>query len=581
MERSMAQTKGPGAGSDGPGGGERPCPGPTIPSLRAAFDHAPVGMALVGRGGRFVEVNRSLCTLLGYPAEELLAMTTAIITNPADLETELAYVDQMLRGKIHSYRLEKRWVAADGRDVWVMLSCSGVGAGAEPDFLLLQMEDLTAWKRTEQELMHRAFHDPLTDLPNRSLLMDRLSQALARSGRRQSSVAVLFIDLDQFKVVNDELGHDAGDRMLAATAARLRGVTRAHDTVARLGGDEFVMLLEDVDGEFTARAIAERILRAVSAPLAVERGEARTTASVGIALASGDHDRPESLIEHADRAMYRAKTRGGDRYELFAPERGSVPERGPIEKQLRQAIELGELRLVYQPLVQLDTGAISGVEALVRWEHPDRGELLPSEFIPAAEESGLIVELGRWVLEEALQQAARWRNAGDDPLTVNVNVATAQLAQGDFPRQVASALEESGLSPSSLCLEIDESAIRETLDLSPTWQELGDLGVRLHVDDFGTDLFSVRSLRQLPVDAVTIDRSFVAGLGRDTETTAVVQAVVRLADTLHLKSIGEGVETAEQASTLRRIGCTLGQGYFFARPQPAEAVEELLERGPV
>src|SRR5438128_2089785 len=425
MERRMAQTNGPGAagpeGPDGPDGPERACLRPSIPSLRAAFDHAPVGMALVGRDGRFVEVNRSLCTLLGYPAEELLRVTTAIITNPADLETELAYVDQMLRGKIHSYRLEKRWVAADGRDVWVMLSCSGVGAGPEPAFLLLQMEDLTAWKRTEQELMHRAFHDPLTDLPNRSLLLDRLSQALARSGRRRSSIAVLFIDLDQFKVIHDE---------------------------------------------------------------------------------------------------------------LFAPERGSGPERGSLEKQLRQAIELGELRLVYQPLVQLDTGAITGVEALVRWEHPDRGELLPADFIPAAEESGLIVELGRWVLDQALQQAARWQDAipGDDPLTVNVNVATAQLAQGDFPRQVASALEESGLPPSSLCLEIDESAIRDTVDLRPTWQELGDLGVRLHVDDFGTDLFSVRSLRQLPVDAVTIDRSFVAGLGRDTETTAVVQAVVRLAD---------------------------------------------------
>ena len=553
-----------------------PAPG-TLGSARleATFENAPIGMALVSREGCILKVNRALSMLLGYTAPELLASTLQTLTNAADLGVELGYVEQLLAGRTRSYRIEKRFIAADGRDVWVSLSSSAVGDKAEPDLLLWQMEDLTGWKRTEEDLMHRALHDPLTDLPNRSLLMDRLSQALARSGRRQSSLAVLFIDLDHFKLINDELGHDVGDQLLVTIAGRLLGVTRAQDTVARFAGDEFVMLCEDVEGEQAARAIGERVVRAVSTPLTVKHGEALTTASVGIAMAAGTHDRPEVLVEHADRAMYRAKSLGGGRYEVFSPERTAPAARlGGIAIELRRAVVDGELRLLYQPRVELDTGKIVGVEALLRWEHPQRGVLLPADFIPAAERTGLIVELGRWVLAEAIEQAVRWVDG--PPVTVSINVSTQELAQGDFASEVADALAASGLPASSLRLEIAESAVLNTARLAPTWKALDSLGVRLHVDAFGSTSTSLRQLRDLPVDTVTIDPSFVAGLGTDSPDSAIVEAVVHMADALHLRSMGEGVETEEQAALLRGMGCTLGQGYYFARPQSAQAVEELI-----
>jgi diguanylate cyclase (GGDEF)-like protein/PAS domain S-box-containing protein len=548
------------------------------PGLEATFESAPIGMALVSREGCVLKANRALSMLLGYTAPELLASTLQTLTNAADLGVELGYLEQLLAGRIRNYRLEKRFVAADGRDVWVSLSSSAVGDKSEPDLLLWQMEDLTGWKRTEEDLAHRALHDPLTDLPNRSLLMDRLSQALARSGRRQSSVAVLFIDLDHFKLINDELGHDVGDELLVTIAGRLLGVTRAQDTVARFAGDEFVMLCEDVEGEQAARAIGERVVRAVSTPLTVKQGEALTTASVGIAMAAGTHDRPEVLVEHADRAMYRAKSLGGSRYEVFSPERTAPTARlGGIAIELRRAVVDGELRLLYQPRVELDTGKIVGVEALLRWEHPQRGVLLPADFIPAAERTGLIVELGRWVLAEAIDQAVRWGEG--PPITVSINVSTQELAQGDFASEVADALTTSGLSASSLHLEIAESAVLNTARLAPTWKALDSLGVRLHVDALGSTATSLRHLKGLPVDTVTIDPSFVAGLGTDSPDSAIVEAVVHMADALHLRSMGEGVETEEQAALLRSMGCTLGQGYYFARPLPPQAVEELIGKG--
>ena len=545
--------------------------------LRATFDNAPIGMAILNREGKILRVNRAVSMLLGYTAEELLSLTLERLTNKADLSVELIYVEQVLAGRIRSYRMEKRFVASGGREVWVSLSSTAVGEAPEPEMLLWQMEDLTNWKRTEQDLLHRAFHDPLTDLPNRSLLMDRLSQALARSGRRQSSVAVLFIDLDQFKVINDEFGHDVGDQFLATIASRLRGVTRAHDTVARLGGDEFVMLLEDIEDEETALAIAGRVVRAVSAPVVFEREEAQTTVSVGIAFALPGNDRSETLLERADRAMYRAKSLGGGRYELFSDEHPAPAVRlGGLAQELRHAIDGGQLRLVYQPQIDLETGRIAGVEALVRWEHPERGTLMPADFIPAAERTGLILELGRWVLSEAVRQAVRWARHG--PLPVSVNVATQQLVPGDFSDEVANALATSGLPGSSLRLEITESAVLDTVRLAPTWQALDTMGVRLHVDDFGATPSALRHLKGLPVDTVTIHRSSVAGLGTDSPDSAIVEAVVHLAGALNIKSIGEGIETEEQAEALRSLGVTLGQGYFFARPESADVVDELIGR---
>lgn len=555
---------------------------PAQPDLRSGFADSPIGMAITGRDGRFLEVNRSLCTMLGYTSTEMLTTTSAAITNASDQAVEGTYLDQLLAGRIRNYRMEKRFVGGDGRDVWVSVACTGLQRSGQPGELMLQVNDLTGWKRTEADLVHRAFHDTLTDLPNRALLMDRMAQALARAGRHQSSVALLFIDLDHFKIINDHLGHDAGDQFLGAIGARLRGVTRSHDTVARLGGDEFVMLCEGV-GEEMARVIAARVVRTIAAPVAIGQAEAATSASVGVALASGDRQLPETLVEQADRAMYLAKSRGGGRYEVFGAENPPPEVRvGGLAGDLRRAISEGELRLVYQPQVELETGRITGFEALVRWAHPERGTLLPAEFIPAAERSGLILDLGRWVLGEAINQAVRWREASPDrrELTVSINVAAQQLEEGDFGSEVARALRTSGLPPASLRLEITGSAVLDAIRLAPTWDALRALGVRVDIDNFATAASSFRHLKALHVDMVTIDRSFVAGLGTNPDDSAVVEAVVNLAGALHLQSIAEGVETAEQAVALRTLGCTFGQGYYFSPPRTPEAVGDLIDSIP-
>jgi diguanylate cyclase (GGDEF)-like protein/PAS domain S-box-containing protein len=433
----------------------------------------------------------------------------------------------------------------------------------------------------EDDIRHRALHDPLTGLPNRVLFLDRLEHALARLERRQSLAAILFLDLDRFKLVNDSLGHNVGDELLAAAAPRLRQAVRASDTVARFGGDEFGVLLEDIASEQVAVETAERIAAQFTRPFVLAGGRHFVSTSIGIALARGG-EAPQDLIRDADAAMYRAKERGRARHEMFDEMmRARAVARLRIENDLRHALERGELQLHYQPVVSLADRSIRSVEALVRWEHPERGSIGPGEFIPIAEENGLIEPIGRWVLERACRQAMRWAGARPDatPIGISVNLSAVQVARRDLPEIVAGALAGAELDPPCLSLEITETVmLRDADTLNEALRALKAIGVRLVLDDFGTGYSSLAYLTRLPLDALKIDRSFVDGLGTETHDTAITEAIIAMARALSLEVIAEGVETPLQMRELTQLGCPLAQGFYFSPPVTAREISNLLRR---
>ncbi len=432
---------------------------------------------------------------------------------------------------------------------------------------------------TEDAVRERALHDSLTGLPNRVLFHDRLEQALARLRRRGSMAAILFLDLDRFKLVNDSLGHQVGDELLAGVAPRLRQAVRATDTVARFGGDEFAILLEEIVGERDAIEMAERIASVFARPFVLAGNEHFVTTSIGIALAGGG-ELADELIRDADAAMYRAKERGRARYELFDEVmRGRAIARLRVENDLRRALEREELRLEYQPVISLHDRTIVAVEALLRWDHPERGVVQPAEFIQIAEEDGLIEPIGRWVLETACRQGAHWhRESPDDaPVSISVNLSAVQIARRTLPEVIEPALRGSGLDPSCLSLEITESVmLRDVEAVIEALPELKAIGVRLVLDDFGTGYSSLGYLTQLPLDALKIDRSFVDGLGTEARDSAITEAIVAMAHALSLEVIAEGVETKEQLAELSRLGCDQAQGYYFCRPLPPAEIGVML-----
>ena len=439
------------------------------------------------------------------------------------------------------------------------------------------VHDVTEQRSLEQQLRHQAFHDALTGLPNRALLFEHIGRALGRARRGGLPCAVLFLDLDRFKDVNDTVGHDAGDRLLQAVAARLGQTLHDGDTLARLGGDEFTLLLENVADPSAAACAAIRLLDSLTSPLVVDGQDYRLTASVGIALGRPDHQRPEEVLRDADIAMYRAKDGGRAGYAIFDPAmQAQIVARLELERDLRHALDRQEFQLYYQPIVDLRTGDVAKVEALVRWQHPTRGLVSPGTFIPLAEETGLIRPLGRWVLGEACRQARAWQMAGT-PLPIAVNLTALEFQHPDLAEQVAAALAEAGTEAHWLSLEITESlAMRDVAATIDTLRALRALGVATAIDDFGTGYSSLAYLKRLPVSALKVDKAFIDGLGTDDEDTAIVSTIITLGHTLGLRVIAEGVETAAQAGLLRALGCDQAQGYHFARPLPAAALEELL-----
>jgi diguanylate cyclase (GGDEF)-like protein len=449
--------------------------------------------------------------------------------------------------------------------------------------VLVLTRDITDRKNAELALAEQAVHDPLTGLANRVLLRDRLGQALLRLERTPGLVAVLFLDLNRFKLINDTLGHAVGDALLNEIAIRLRALARRSDTVARFGGDEFVILCDRVATNDDARAIAERIAAAVARPFVHAGRTLHVTASIGIASTADATTNPEHLLRDADTAMYQAKERshGAGRYQMFDPDtHNKMVSQLDTENDLREAIANGDLVLHYQPLHVLDTGELHGVEALARWPHPTRGLLLPDEFIPIAEQSGLIIDLGAWVLEEACRQLAEWtacRGTDRNPLTMAVNISPRQLANPVLPAQVGAALAHHAIAPELLCLEITETAmLEEAVSSVEALHRLHALGVRIALDDFGTGYSSLAHLRRFRVDTIKIDRSFVSGLDDAAGDTAIVGAITAMAAALGMTTVGEGIETAGQLEALERLGCDEGQGYYLSHAVPPDELTHWL-----
>jgi len=531
-------------------------------------------MALTDGEGRHVQVNAAYCRLLGRPEQELLSMRMAQVMHPDDVEPAEQQRAGLLNGSLSRHRFESRFVHADGTLVGVLHSSSVLPATADrPVHLIDHVEDITDRKAFEAQLRHQALHDPLTGLPNRALLSDRLDRALA-AGRLPGSVAALFLDLDRFKVINDSLGHAAGDAVLVAVARRLQSVLRSGDSAARFGGDEFVVLCEDTTAP-KAKVIADKIAAALRAPVTAAGRDLVVSTSIGVAAAVSDgRTSAEMLLRDADAAMYSAKDRGGARFQVYDRALGDrALARLQLEHDLRRGIARGQLRLHYQPEVRLADRAVLGREALVRWEHPTHGLLAPMEFIPLAEEVGLIQALGDWVLCEAVRQAAQDRQHGQAHTVMWVNLSVHQLSDETLSAHIAHVLAEAGLPPSALGFEITESILMNEADGSrATLGDLRRLGVSLALDDFGTGYSSLSYLARFPIDTVKIDRSFVSGLDdsdRRRESFAVVSAVVGLSHALSLRVVGEGVETDTQAQALHGLGCDTGQGYLLGRPAPA------------
>jgi diguanylate cyclase (GGDEF)-like protein len=437
----------------------------------------------------------------------------------------------------------------------------------------------------EEQLRHDALHDALTGLPNRLLFMERLAHALVRSKRREDfQFAVLFLDLDRFKVVNDSLGHHVGDELLTSVAARLLSCLRPSDTVARFGGDEFVILLEEISGPDDATRVADRIRAELVAPIVLEGFEVFTSVSVGIALSSSSYQRPEYLLRNADMAMYRAKARGTAGIEIFdRAMHAAALVRLQMESDLRRALEREEFTLAYQPIVSLDERRVTGVEALIRWEHPERGRMSPDEFIPVAEENGLITPIGQWVLGAACRQMADWRTrlGATAPRSMAVNLSTRQLSEPDLVERVSEAVASAGIPPEALRLEITESAIMQNADTAVVLlRRLKDLGVGISLDDFGTGYSSLSYLHRFPLDTLKIDRSFVGRIDQEPRSANLVQTILTLAASLGVKAVAEGVENRLQLQMLHEMGCALGQGYHFSRPLDPADLEAMLLRDP-
>jgi diguanylate cyclase (GGDEF)-like protein/PAS domain S-box-containing protein len=550
--------------------------------FQAAFENAPIGMAMKDLEGRILRANPAYGRIVGHSADDLVTMNVHELTHIDDRDASRDEMRRVVSGVSDSYRIEKRYYHAEGHDIWVSVSVSCVrDRNRDPLYLIGQIEDITERRALRERLAHAAIHDPLTGLPNRVLFLDRLDRALSRAVRHHRRVAVIFLDLDRFKLVNDSMGHDTGDRLLEAVADRLKLALRPSDTVARFGGDEFVVLCDEVDDQAGAVEVAERLRAMLAQPIVLADGEIFVTASLGIALSGTGHDSAAVLLRDADAAMYTAKEAGPGQIQIHQPHNEATSiRRLRTSNELHRALERGELELHYQPFVDLHTETMVGLEALVRWRHPARGLLLPTEFIFLAEDSGLIVPLGRWVLEEACRQGASWieRRAGagadDARLNISVNVSARQMADGGFPATVEGALTDSGLDPDKLWLEITESTLMGYGESTTALLgSLRDLGVHLEIDDFGTGYSSLSYLKQFPVDALKVDRSFVDEIEHNSGDLAIIRAIIALGETLGLSVIAEGVERPTQASELRALGCFLAQGFLYGTPQPAYALD--------
>ncbi|GAC1589965.1 MAG: hypothetical protein NVS3B21_07100 [Acidimicrobiales bacterium] len=547
---------------------------------RTFFENSLEMLCTAGVDGYLKELNGSFERVLGFTADELRAEPYISFVHPDDVSSTLAEAAKLGTGE-PTVSFENRYRCKDGSYRWMQWSVAPDGNG----LLYCAVRDVTERRAQDDyvasllfELEHQALHDPLTMLPNRAFLVERLTRAISRTSQAGTAVCVLFIDIDHFKVINDSLGHIVGDQMLAAVSDRLSGSIRGDDTLGRFGGDEFVIISEGISCETDAFHLTDRVRASMLPAFTWDGGELVLSVSVGIALSSTAGATAESLLRDADTAMYRAKEAGRAGAALFAePMHAVALGRLETEVALRRGIEGGELRLHYQPIIELASATMVGLEGLVRWEHPTNGLTGPDVFIPIAEETGLVLPLGWWVLSEGCAEGRRWHEAGATQLTVAVNLSARQIAYPDLAGVVRRALDESGLDPECLELEITENVLMRDVDATvAVLRALKELGVRISVDDFGTGYSSLSYLKRFPVDVLKIDRSFIHGLGTDPDDSAIVTAVVRLGQALDLIVLAEGVETAVQHERLLELGCDRAQGFRYARPMPSSDLAPLV-----
>ena len=547
--------------------------------FRLAMQGSPEGMAVVGLDRRFLSVNPALARGLGHDIGWFAGRCIDEIIFADDLDADHSVCSRLLADEAESRAQERRLLAADGSLRWVLHSIGLLrDHDGKPLFFVSHFQDITVRKSAERDLEFAATHDPLTGLSNRANLVDEIRRALSASHRSQRPTAVVMLDLDHFKFVNDSLGHATGDELIRQAAERIRSTVRDGDLVARQGGDEFVVVIRDLDDPTEAVRLAQRLVEAFRSPVRVEHTELFTTASVGISVSRGGTD-VDALLAEADTAMYVAKDEGRDRLSLFNDElRAAVTERLRIENGLRHALERDEFRVWYQPEVDLRTGALTAVEALLRWDHPDGDFYTADAFISVAEESGLIVEIGALVIRRACGEAALWAAAWPErDFTVRINLSTRQLAEADLLHTIDAALQTTGVDPGRLCFEITETAIlRDIPTVSVNLQGIHERGIALAVDDFGTGYASLTYLRQLPISVLKLDRSFVAGIATDDFDRRLVSGVIGLARNLGIMVTAEGVENPAQADMLRGLGCRRAQGFLYSKAVSAADIDFLL-----
>ena len=549
--------------------------------FRLTFNLAGVGLAHLAPDGKILRVNQRMQEILGYGEQELQEMDYQEIIHPDDRHADREPLQQLLSGEVDSYSFEKRYRHKQGHYVWTQFSLSAVSSDKnEASYFIVVLEDISERKRTADELSRLAQYDALTSLPNRVLLHDRLKHAINGAVRSQRQLALLFLDLDRFKDVNDSLGHEAGDSMLMQISQRLSLLLRESDTVARLGGDEFVILLEDIERDEQAAVVARKVLTAIAQPITLRNVEFLPTASVGISFFPKDGQDNETLLRNADTAMYRAKELGKNTFEFYSEEMNhALLDRLKIESGLRHALQNNELKLHFQPQVKVGSGQIIGVEALIRWESAQHETVGPDIFIPIAEESGLIVPIGEWVLRQACRRARSWHEQGMNAIHITVNLSARQLRE-DIVSTVRNALRETGCDPTWLTLELTESMLMQSPDvIEKKLKQLSLMGVHIAVDDFGTGYSSLAYLRKFPIHTLKIDRHFISDVNASEDSMAIVRAVIALGRAMGYQVVAEGVERQDQIDMLTNERCDEMQGFFFCRPLPEEQLLPMLREG--
>ena len=545
--------------------------------FRTIFKSSVAGIAMLSPDGYFLQANPAFCGYLDYSEEELLQLKITEVTHPDDVEETISRRNIDHASRSRAIVCEKRYLRKDGSVLWAQLSSTWFfDAEGYPIYTVPVIQDITRRKEAELRIRELAYYDSLTHLPNRSLLKDRLERVLAHANRHHGTFALMFLDLDRFKTVNDTLGHSVGDEMLCQTARRLSECLRENDTVARLGGDEFVIILSDYRIDENLPKIATKILKALSRPFDLGVRDVFSSTSIGIALYPEDGEQPADLLRCADMAMYAAKEAGGNTFRFYSAQMNArAVSRMDMEASMRSALDKCEFFIEYQPQINLVTNRAVGVEALVRWQHPLLGVVSPDRFIPLAEETRLILPLGEWVMRTVFEQCVAWNCLGCRPSRVSINVSGRQFVQDDFVEQVSCLLEETGTDPCWIEFEITESILMSDVDVAiATMGRLRDLGINLAIDDFGTGYSSLSSLKRLPITRLKIDRSFVADLQTSANDRAIVEATIVMAKRLDLEVTVEGVETEGQYGFVNDSECDEVQGFYFSKPLSVDDVEQ-------